>query len=55
VARVKDAGLKLYTWTVDNPAVAKRLIEAGVAGVTTNKPGWLREQLKSADAPAAKP
>jgi glycerophosphoryl diester phosphodiesterase len=52
VAKVKDAGLKLYTWTVDNPTVAKRMIDAGVAGVTTNKPGWLREQLKSADASA---
>jgi glycerophosphoryl diester phosphodiesterase len=48
VAEVKAAGLKLYAWTVDKPAVAKRLAEAGVAGVTTNKPGWLREQMGKA-------
>jgi glycerophosphoryl diester phosphodiesterase len=46
VAEVKSAGMTTLAWTVDDPAVAKRLIEAGVVGITTNKPGWLREQLK---------
>jgi glycerophosphoryl diester phosphodiesterase len=45
VRQVHDAGLKLYIWTVDDPALARRLRAAGVDGLTTNKPGWLREQL----------
>jgi glycerophosphoryl diester phosphodiesterase len=45
VHEVKAAGLKLYVWTVDDPAVARRLKEAGVDGLTTNRPQWLREQL----------
>jgi glycerophosphoryl diester phosphodiesterase len=43
--KVHDVGLKLYIWTVDSPAQAKRLIAAGVDGITTNKPGWLRARL----------
>lgn len=42
---VKKLNLELYTWTVDNPEEAKRLISLGVKGITTNRPGWLREQL----------
>ena len=43
--KVHEAGLKLYIWTVDSPANARRLIAAGVDGITTNRPGWLRAQL----------
>lgn len=46
VSQVKAAGMKLVVWTVDDPIVARRLTEAGVDGITTNKPEWLREQLK---------
>ena len=49
--RIKAAGLGLYVWTVDDPDEARRLIEAGVDGITTNKPTWLRERL--ANEPAA--
>ncbi len=45
VTKVKAAGLGLYTWTVDDAAVAKKEIEAGVDGVTTNRPEWLRAEL----------
>ncbi len=45
VAKVHAAGLKLYTWTVDDPAVARKQAAAGVDGITTNRPRWLREQL----------
>jgi glycerophosphoryl diester phosphodiesterase len=44
--KIKDAGLELHVWTVDDPAIAKHWIELGVASITTNRPGWLREQLK---------
>jgi glycerophosphoryl diester phosphodiesterase len=43
---VKVASLKLYVWTVDDPVEAARLVRLGVDGITTNRPGWLREQLK---------
>ncbi len=44
-SRVKELDLELYTWTVDDPAEALRLIPLGVKGITTNRPGWLREQI----------
>jgi glycerophosphoryl diester phosphodiesterase len=45
VQQVHGAGLKLYTWTVDDPELARKEAAAGVEGITTNRPGWLREQL----------
>ncbi|HUR58514.1 MAG TPA: glycerophosphodiester phosphodiesterase [Opitutaceae bacterium] len=44
--RVRDAGLSLYAWTVDEAATAQALMAAGVDGITTNRPGWLREQIQ---------
>lgn len=38
----RTAGLKLYVWTVDKPAEAKRLREAGVHGITSNVPALIR-------------
>ncbi len=45
VQQVRAAGLKLYTWTVDDPTVARTQAAAGIDGITTNRPGWLRAQL----------
>lgn len=45
VEQLKAAGLKLCTWTVNDLPTALRLQEAGVDGITTNRPGWLREHL----------
>lgn len=42
---IRDAGLKLYVWTVNDLPTAKRMVELGVDGITTDRPGWLREQL----------
>jgi glycerophosphoryl diester phosphodiesterase len=39
------AGLKMFAWTVDEPEDAARLMESGIDGITTNRPGWLREKL----------
>lgn len=41
-----DNGLEVLTWTVDDPAEAKRLTGLGVKGITTNRPQWLKEKLK---------
>ncbi|MBI5799473.1 MAG: glycerophosphodiester phosphodiesterase [Verrucomicrobia bacterium] len=46
VKQTHAAGLKFYVWTVDDAAVAKKLLAAGVDGLTTNRPEWLREQLR---------
>ncbi|MCX8157247.1 MAG: glycerophosphodiester phosphodiesterase [Verrucomicrobiae bacterium] len=52
VEQVRAAGLELLVWTVDDPAVARRLVTAGVRSLTTNRPQWLRQQLqKSAPEP----
>ncbi len=42
---VKDAGLGLFVWTVDDPAEATRLKNLGVQGITTNRPGFLRNEV----------
>lgn len=46
VAQAKAAGLKIQVWTVDDPATAKRLAAAGVQGITTNRPAFLRDALR---------
>jgi glycerophosphoryl diester phosphodiesterase len=51
---VKDSGLKLFVWTVDNPARARRMVDLGVDGITTNRPDWLREQLEEPASPLGK-
>jgi glycerophosphoryl diester phosphodiesterase len=43
---VRAAGLELHVWTVDDPDVARRWVQLGVASITTNRPGWLRSQLQ---------
>jgi glycerophosphoryl diester phosphodiesterase len=43
---VREAGLDLCVWTVDSPDEARRLIDLGVRRITTNRPAWLREQLR---------
>lgn len=42
---VEEAGLGLYVWTVNDPAEAARLKALGVQGVTTDRPGFLRDEL----------
>ena len=42
---VKNNGLHIYTWTVDDPVRAKQLYMDGIDGITTNKASWLKEQL----------
>ena len=43
--KIRAAGLGLVAWTVNDPVVARRLVKIGVQGITTDRPGWLREQL----------
>jgi glycerophosphoryl diester phosphodiesterase len=48
VANIHAAGLKCVIWTLDDPAKARKLIRAGIDGVTTNCPGALSRELPSA-------
>jgi glycerophosphoryl diester phosphodiesterase len=42
-------------WTVDDAKVARFYQRLGAWSITTNRPGWLREQLQSAPGRSAKP
>lgn len=44
--QIKAAGLELHVWTVNDVAIARRWIGFGAASITTDRPGWLREQLQ---------
>lgn len=46
VEQVRAAGLKLYAWTINDPADARRLATLGVDGITTDDPVMLREALR---------
>ena len=43
--KVKSSGLELLVWTVNDVQVAKQMIAAGVQGITTDRPQWLRQEL----------
>ena len=45
VNQLKAAGLRIYVWTVDDPVIARWMIDAGVEGLTTNRPVYLREVI----------
>ena len=45
VDRVRQAGLEVYVWTANTEDEARQAINAGVDGITTDRPGWLRKLL----------
>jgi len=45
VSALRARGLELHVWTVDNIETAVYFRELGVRSITTNRPGWLREQM----------
>lgn len=47
VQKIKDAGLFIATWTVNDPEVARRMIEYGVESITTDRPAGLRQDLSA--------
>ena len=38
IARAHEAGAAVYVWTVDEPALAQRLVDSGADGIITNDP-----------------
>jgi glycerophosphoryl diester phosphodiesterase len=47
VAMSHDLGVRVVTWTVDDPAVIRRLLDAGVDAIISDRPDVLREVLVS--------
>lgn len=45
VRALRDAGFEYHTWTIDDPAVARRFLDLGALSITTNRPAFLREAL----------
>ena len=45
VKRIRAAGRECYVWTVHEPALADRLVEWGVNGIITDRPGAVRARL----------
>jgi len=45
VELAKENDLEVLAWTVDDPVKAKKLVEMGVSGITTNRPQWLKEEM----------
>jgi glycerophosphoryl diester phosphodiesterase len=45
VDKLRAKGMDLYVWTVNDPKRARELLAMGVAGITTDRPGYLRQQL----------
>ena len=45
VARIRQAGLGVFVWTVNDAAEASRLAALGIDGITTDAPARLRERL----------
>jgi glycerophosphoryl diester phosphodiesterase len=46
VARVHAEGLGYYVWTVNDPGDARILRQIGIDGITTDRPAWLRQQMR---------
>ncbi len=42
---IKQAGFEYHSWTVDDSKTAKKLLEWGASSISTNRPGYLRQQL----------
>jgi glycerophosphoryl diester phosphodiesterase len=45
VKRVKEAGLEIYAWTINDPVQGKQLADLGVDGITTDEPALLKSAL----------
>jgi glycerophosphoryl diester phosphodiesterase len=53
---LRQAGHREFgVWTIDDPKVARFYQRQGAWSITTNRPGWLREQLEQPSGRAAKP
>lgn len=47
ISKMKDAGLLIYTWTVNDAKKAKILLDNGIEGITTDRSFGLSGELKT--------
>ncbi len=47
VKRFKAIGKSVWCWTVNTPEDARRMLQAGVKYITTDRPAWLATQLQN--------
>ena len=45
VKKFNNAGKDIWCWTVNDPSDARKMINAGVSAITTDRPKWLKEQV----------
>lgn len=45
IKKVHDLGMKFYSWTINDIKDAKNLMAWGIDGITTDRPGWMKENL----------
>lgn len=50
VAKIREAGLGYYVWTVNDIEDAELAVKLGVDGLTTDRPAWMKKQLLSRNA-----
>ena len=43
--RMAEEGLEVHVWTVNDAPTARRMRALGVASITTDRPGQLRQEL----------
>ena len=51
---LKDAGIRVMCWTVNNPADIQRMVDLGVESITTDRPDLVLEAQKKAAEKVAK-
>jgi glycerophosphoryl diester phosphodiesterase len=47
IRRVRAAGYAVNVWTVDDPAIMRRLLALDVEGIITNRPALLRDVIRA--------
>ncbi len=50
VAAIRAAGFECYAWTVDEPALASRLVGWGIDGIISGQPGPIRAAIGHPDS-----
>jgi glycerophosphoryl diester phosphodiesterase len=45
IDQIHQAGLKAWAWTVDDPALARRLLDARIDGLISNRPASIQSLL----------
>ncbi len=43
---LRQAGYSLHVWTIDQPETAARFAKLSVVSITTNRPRWLRDEMR---------